>query len=179
MGQKQSRSSYMARGVLHPIFGCPCVRFVKVTGYSSTRGPRSKRAISRSAQSHQTTATKDGAQTETHFMRACVYTARKNRLPCTSDVLWTVKFWKLLNQNLTIQATESNERYPRSTVFNVLEGQTERFVANDVQFLRNNPLSGKLYTLHDFCLCKITTANDIQKKASSGPALSIVQYIGN
>ena len=23
LGQKQSRSSYMARGVLHPIFGCP------------------------------------------------------------------------------------------------------------------------------------------------------------
>ena len=52
-----------------------------------------------------------------------------NRLPCTSGVLWTVKFWKLMNQNLTIQATESDERYPRSTVFNVLEGQTERFVA--------------------------------------------------
>ena len=29
LGQKQSRSSYMARGVLHPIFGCPCMRFVK------------------------------------------------------------------------------------------------------------------------------------------------------
>ena len=23
LGQKQSRSSYMARGILHPIFGCP------------------------------------------------------------------------------------------------------------------------------------------------------------
>ena len=42
---------------------------VKVTGYSSGRGPRSKRAISRSAQSHLTTATKDGAQTERHFVR--------------------------------------------------------------------------------------------------------------
>ena len=81
---------------------------------------------------------------------SCVYTARRNRLPCTSNVLWTVKFWKLLNQNLTIQATESDERYPRLTVFNVFEGQTERFVANVVQFLRNSPLSGKLYTLHDF-----------------------------
>ena len=29
LGQKQSRSSYMARGVLHPIFGCPCMHFVK------------------------------------------------------------------------------------------------------------------------------------------------------
>ena len=25
LGQKQSRSSCMARGVLHPIFGCPCM----------------------------------------------------------------------------------------------------------------------------------------------------------
>ena len=25
LGQKQSGSSYMARRVLHPIFGCPCI----------------------------------------------------------------------------------------------------------------------------------------------------------
>ena len=31
--------------------------------------------------------------------------------------------------NLTIQASESDERYPRSTVLNALEGRTERFVA--------------------------------------------------
>ena len=42
---------------------------LKVTGYSSGRGPRSKRAISHSAQPHLTTATKDGAQTERHFVR--------------------------------------------------------------------------------------------------------------
>ena len=42
---------------------------VKVTGYSSGRGPRSKRAISLSAHSHLTTATKDGAQTERHIVR--------------------------------------------------------------------------------------------------------------
>ena len=30
-----------------------------------------------------------------------------------------------------------------------------------------------------FRLCKITTANDILKMAPSGPALFIVQYIGN
>ena len=28
LGQKQSRSSYTARGVLHPIFGCPCVHLL-------------------------------------------------------------------------------------------------------------------------------------------------------
>ena len=28
LGQKQSRSSYMARGVLHPIFGCPFVHLL-------------------------------------------------------------------------------------------------------------------------------------------------------
>ena len=49
-----------------------------------------------------------------------------------------------------MQATESDERYPRSTIFNVLEGKTERFVANVVQFLRNSPFSGKVYTLDDF-----------------------------
>ena len=115
--------------------------------------------------------------TDREALHACVYTARRNKLPCTSDVLWTVEFWKLLNQNLTIQATKSDERYPRSTVFNIFEGQTECFVANVVQFLRNSLLSGKLYTLHDFS--QIATSNDIQKMAPSGPALSIVKYVGN
>ena len=41
----------------------------KVTGYSSGRGPRSKRVMSPSAKSHLTTATKDRAQIERHFMR--------------------------------------------------------------------------------------------------------------
>ena len=36
--------------------------------YKMGRGPRSKRAITRSAQSHLTAATKDGAQIEKHFM---------------------------------------------------------------------------------------------------------------
>ena len=86
---------------------------LKVTGYSSGHGPCSKRAISRSAQLHLTAATKDE-----HKQRgtSCVYTARRNGLTCTSDVLWTVEFWKLLNQNLTMQATEGDERYPRSTI---------------------------------------------------------------
>ena len=39
-----------------------------VTGYSSGRGPRSKRAVSLSTQSHLTTATKDRAQTEGHIV---------------------------------------------------------------------------------------------------------------
>ena len=30
LGQKQSRSSYMARGVLHPIFGCPRMDYFAV-----------------------------------------------------------------------------------------------------------------------------------------------------
>ena len=28
LGQKQGRSSYMAHGVLHPIFGCPCMHLL-------------------------------------------------------------------------------------------------------------------------------------------------------
>ena len=28
LGQKQSRSSYMACGVLHPIYGCPCMHLL-------------------------------------------------------------------------------------------------------------------------------------------------------
>ena len=28
LGQKQSRSGYMARGVLHPNFGCPCMHLL-------------------------------------------------------------------------------------------------------------------------------------------------------
>ena len=42
---------------------------IKVTGYSLVCGPCSKRMISRSVQSHLTTAAKDGTQTERHFMR--------------------------------------------------------------------------------------------------------------
>ena len=50
-------------------------RRIKVTGYSSGRGPRSKREISRSAQSHLTTATKDGAQTERYFV--CIHSQKE------------------------------------------------------------------------------------------------------
>ena len=45
-----------------------------------------------------------------------------------------------LNQNLTTQATESYKRCSRSTVFNILKGQTECYFASLVQFL-NSPLS--------------------------------------
>ena len=77
--------------------------------------------------------------------------SQKATIGTSFDVCWS----------LVAQAVPENEpflsklsifrnRYPRSTVFNVLEGQTESFVANVVQFLRNSPLSGKLYALHDF-----------------------------
>ena len=39
------------------------------------RGPHSEDAISRSAQSHLTTATKDGAQTERHFV--CIHNQKE------------------------------------------------------------------------------------------------------
>ena len=90
------------------------------------------------------------------------FTVRTDRLLCTSEYAYAVLLCKLSNQNLTIQATESDKWYSRSTVFNVFEGQTERFVANFVWLLSNSPLSSKLYMPHDFRLCKITTVNDIQ-----------------
>ena len=90
------------------------------------------------------------------------FTVRTDRLLCTSEYAYAVLLCKLPNQNLTIQATESDKWYSRSTVFNVFEGQTERFVANFVWLLSNSPLSSKLYMPHDFRLCKITTVNDIQ-----------------
>ena len=31
LGQKQSRSSYMARGYIHPIFGFPCLHLLAKT----------------------------------------------------------------------------------------------------------------------------------------------------
>ena len=40
-----------------------------------------------------------------------------------SGLLWTVELCKLLDQNLTIQATKSTEQYSRSTVFNVLRAR--------------------------------------------------------
>ena len=43
LGQKQSRSSYMAHGVLHPIFGCPCVHLLsQLTRISTREGTKSK-----------------------------------------------------------------------------------------------------------------------------------------
>ena len=60
-----------------------------------------------------------------------------------------VKLCILVNQNLTIQATESNKRYSRSTAFNVLKGKTECFVVL-FGFLRNSPLSNNWYTPHNF-----------------------------
>ena len=36
LAQKQSGSSYMARGVLHPIFGCPCI-FAKPVDFEFLR----------------------------------------------------------------------------------------------------------------------------------------------
>ena len=37
MGQKQSCSSYMARGVLHPIFGCPRMHLLSQLTSNSKR----------------------------------------------------------------------------------------------------------------------------------------------
>ena len=56
-----------------------------------------------------------------------------------------------------------------------------RFLEASFGFMRNNHLSSKTVATHltTFHLCKITTANDIFKMASSGPALSIEQYVGN
>ena len=54
---------------------------------------------------------------------SCVHTARRNRLPCRNCLSWTVK---LLNQNLTCRATESNEGHSRWTDFNIHEGQTDK-----------------------------------------------------
>ena len=37
LGQKRSRSSYMACGVFHPIFGCPCMHFLSQLTSNSMR----------------------------------------------------------------------------------------------------------------------------------------------
>ena len=126
------------------------VRFVKVMGYSSGRGPRSKRARDISQYSIAPDYGYKRRSTNREALYAYTQPEGIGYLVRAMFYAWTVQFWKLLNQNLTIQATESDERYPRSTVFNVLEGQTEHFVANFVLFLRNSPLSSKLYTLHNF-----------------------------
>ena len=51
-----------------------------------------------------------------------------------------------LFSHLLSPASESDEQYSRSTLFNVLEGQAERVVTSVVRFLRNSPLSSK--TVH-------------------------------
>ena len=112
------------------------------------RGPRSKRA--RDISQYSIAPDYGYKRRSTNREALYAYTQPEGYLIRAMFYAWAVQFWKLLNQNLTIQATESDERYPRSTVFNVLEGQTEHFVANFVLFLRNSPLSSKLYTLHNF-----------------------------
>ena len=88
-----------------------------------------------------------------------------------------VKRCELLNQNLTIQATESDKRYSRSTVFSesLFEGQTERFCCKRRSVLRNGPLSSKtVHTSRRFASVKLQQPTIF---ASSGPALSIVKYV--
>ena len=72
------------------------------------------------------------------------------------------------------QATESNEQYSRLTVFNVLKGQRECFVANVVWFKKKKSLTSRL-----FASVKLQQQMVFKKWLPSGPALSIVQYIGN
>ena len=97
----------------------------------------------------------------------CAYTQQeRNRLPCRNCLSWMVKLCKLLNQNLTRRATESNERQSRLTVFNLLEGLMERFfvVASIGWFLRNNPLSSKIvHTSQFFASVKLQQPTIFQK----------------
>ena len=60
-----------------------------------------------------------------------LFTARTDRLPCTSGYGYRRE---LLNQNLTIQATESEEPYSRLTVFQRAQGPDGGFVTNVVRF---------------------------------------------
>ena len=92
------------------------------------------------------------------------YTQTENRLPCVyyERSFMDGQICKLLNQNLTIQATESNKRYSRLTVFNVLKCLMEYFVANVIRFLRNSLLSSKtVYT------SRLSPLNNIQEKMAS------------
>ena len=100
-----------------------------------------------------------------------LFTARTDRLPCTIGYAYVVKLCKLLNQKLTIQATENSERYSRSTIFNVLEGQMERSVASIVCFLRNSPLSSKpVHTSRLFASVKLQQPT-IVKNGSVRPCI--------
>ena len=54
-----------------------------------------------------------------------------------------------------------------------------RFLQVSFGFREITPCLVKLYTPHDFCHCKITTASNISKMALLGSALSILQYVGN
>ena len=107
---------------------------------------------------------------------SCVFTARRNKLPCTSDVLWMVNFWAKIWPSKQLKATNDTldrqfSKYSRARRSILLQTsfsfwEIDRFPVNCTHFTT-------------FRLCKITTANDIQKMAPSGPALSIVQYVGN
>ena len=96
-----------------------CVAQTAGYGYSLGGVPLSKRAITRSAQLHQTAATKEPPRAYTHA-------ARRKKLPCRYCLSWVVKLCKLLNQNLSSQETGSDERQSRWTISNLLEGRCHR-----------------------------------------------------
>ena len=62
----------------------------------------------------------------------------------TNGYAYTIKLFKLSNQNLTVLTTD--KQHSRSTVSNILNNQTECFAATIVLSLRNSPLSNK--TVH-------------------------------
>ena len=143
----------------------------KVTGYKIGHGPRSKRNNS----PHLTTATKDGSQTEIEALHA--YTPPERMDYLVRAVFYGrsnfANFWTKIWPSKQLKATNDTLDRQFSTYLRV----------------RQSILLQTLFDFWEIACCPVNcthlttfllfTANNIQKMASSGPALSIVQYVGN
>ena len=78
----------------------------------------------------------------------CVYTARRDRLPCTSDVLWMVEYWTKIWPSKQLKATNDTPDWQFSMYSSFSFWEIARCLTVRMHFTT-------------FRLCKITTANDI------------------
>lgn len=112
-------------------------------------GPSPTNLLSRFKLQEWSTVTRLQLQNTEHKQQRC------NR--CLSQLELKVTC-KLLNPNLTTQATKSDEQYFRLTVCSVLKDKT--FVASVNWILRNSPIASKtLHTSQLFGLCKHSQHN--------------------
>ena len=90
-------------------------------------------------------------------------------------ISWQLISWQLISWQMRVTNDTPDQQFLAYMYMYLRSWQ-----CNVIQFLRNSSLSSKpVHSLTTFHLCKTTTANILNKMVPSGPALSIVQYVGN